>query len=108
MVPAPHAERTLRIPALVFVRRRQCGASRKMESLVAWIKITQKRRLRVLDVDADRHPEIVRHLRVRSVPSLLLMKGGSVVGRLEGRSTGKQIDDLIREHVADEPRAHES
>ena len=77
-----------------------------MESLVAWIKVTRKRSVRVLVLDADRHPEAVRQLRVRSVPALVLMKDGNAVGRLEGRSTGRQIDALIREHVSGpEPQA---
>jgi hypothetical protein len=37
---------------LVFVRRYQCGASRRMESLVAWVKVTRKKELAVLEVDA--------------------------------------------------------
>lgn len=88
-----------RLPTLVFVGKRQSGASRKMESLVAWVKVTQKKRVRVVNLDADEHPDVARRLRVRSVPCLLLMKGGRVVGRLEGRSTGRQIDELISEHV---------
>jgi thioredoxin-like negative regulator of GroEL len=73
-----------------------------MESLVAWIKVTQKRRVRVVDVDADEHPEVARLLRVGVVPALVLMIEGRVVGRLEGRSTGRQIDELIRDHVGEE------
>ena len=92
-----------RLPTLVFVRRRQCGSSRKMESLVAWVKVTRKRKLRVVDLDADEHPAIVQHLGVEEVPTLLLTVDGRVAGRLEGRSTGRQIDELIREHVPAEP-----
>jgi len=71
-----------------------------MESLVAWVKVTQKKRLRVIDVDADRNPALTRELDVSEVPSLVLVKGGRVVGRLDGRVTGRQIDDLIRPHLA--------
>jgi thioredoxin-like negative regulator of GroEL len=70
-----------------------------MESLVAWVKVTQKRRLRVVDLDADRSPELLRRLEVREVPSLLVLDGGRVVDRLEGRATGRQIEELIRPHV---------
>ena len=71
-----------------------------MESLVAWVKVTQKRRLRVVDLDADRSPDLVRRLDVREVPSLLVLAGGHVVDRLEGRATGRQIEELIRPHIA--------
>ena len=90
------------LPTLVFVSRRHCGASRRMESLVAWVKVTQKKRLRVVDLDADRNAELARHLRVRTTPTLLLLSGGAVVGRLEGRATGRQIDELIRPHLSEE------
>jgi thioredoxin-like negative regulator of GroEL len=70
-----------------------------MESLVAWIKVTQKRRLRVIDVDADCNPKLIRRLAVKTIPSLLVIKDRRVVGRLEGRVTGRQIDELIRPHL---------
>ena len=89
-----------RVPTLVFVSGRRSGASRKMESLVAWVKVTQKKRLRVVDVDADRSRELIDHLGVRKIPSLLVLEDGQVVDRLEGRATGRQIDALIRPHLA--------
>jgi thioredoxin-like negative regulator of GroEL len=85
---------------LVFVGRRGSGVSRRMESLIAWVKVTQKRQLRVVEVDADRHPGLVAQLAVTEVPTLLLLVNRRVVGRLEGRATGRQIDELIRPHLA--------
>ncbi len=70
-----------------------------MESLVAWVKVTQKRRLRVVDVDADRNPDLADHLGVRRTPTLLVLDRGSVVGRHEGRATGRQIEELIAPFV---------
>jgi thioredoxin-like negative regulator of GroEL len=70
-----------------------------MESLVAWVRVTQKKRLRVVDLDADRSPDLVRHLAVTQIPSLVVLAHGRVVGRLEGRATGRQIDELIRPHL---------
>jgi thioredoxin-like negative regulator of GroEL len=70
-----------------------------MESLVAWVKVTQKERLRVVDLDVDAHPELTQKLAVTETPSLVLVKDRRVVGRLEGRATGRQIDALIRPHL---------
>ena len=86
--------------ALVFFSQRQDGASRRMESLVAWVKVTQKKNLRVLEIDADRNPKLTRRLRVTTIPSLVLLQDGAVVARLEGRATGRQIEALIRPYVA--------
>ena len=70
-----------------------------MESLVAWVKVTQKKRLRVVDVDADANPKLVEELGVSKVPALVLVKDRHVLGRLEGRVTGREIEDLIRPHI---------
>ena len=86
-------------PTLVFVGRRHCGVSRRMESLIAWVKVTQKKRLRVVELDADRSPELAHHLGVRETPTLLVLQKGAVVDRLEGRATGRQIDELIRPYL---------
>ena len=42
-----------------------------MESLVAGVKVTQKKRLRVVDVDADRNPALARELEVTEFPTLV-------------------------------------
>jgi thioredoxin-like negative regulator of GroEL len=92
---APRADPSRDAPTLVFVGRRHCGASRRMESLVAWVKVTQRKRLRVVDLDADRNPELARRLGVRETPTLLVVRNGAVVRRHEGRATGRQIEALI-------------
>lgn len=66
---------------------------------MAWVKVTQKKRLRVIDVDADANPKLVRELGVSELPALVLLKDQRVLGRLEGRATGRQIEDLIRPHL---------
>ena len=87
------------LPVLLFVGQQRSGPSRKMESLVACVKVSQKARLRVVEVDGDRRTDVVRRFGIREFPSLVLIDGRRVVGRLEGRATGTQIDDLIRSHL---------
>jgi thioredoxin-like negative regulator of GroEL len=70
-----------------------------MASLVAWIKVTRKRHVRVVDLDADRSPQLTHHLGVRKTPTLLVITDGVVVGKLEGRSTGRQIEALLEPHL---------
>jgi thioredoxin-like negative regulator of GroEL len=76
-----------------------------MESLVAWVKVTQRKRLRVVDLDADRNPELAHHLGVRQTPTLLVVRNGEVVRRHEGRATGRQIEALIGPFVDRDGRA---
>lgn len=71
-----------------------------MSSLVAWVRVTEKSRLRVLTVDTDRDERLMRALGVSAIPALVLLRGREELGRLEGRATGRQIERLIRPHVA--------
>lgn len=70
-----------------------------MSSLVAWVGVTEKRRLRVVEVDADRNAKLARALDVSTIPSLVLVRGRKILGRLDGRATGTDISRLIQPHV---------
>jgi thioredoxin-like negative regulator of GroEL len=72
-----------------------------MASLIAWVHVTEKSRLRVVEVDADANEPLMRALEVDTVPALVLLGDDSqVLARHEGRATGRQIERLIRSHVA--------
>jgi thioredoxin-like negative regulator of GroEL len=73
-----------------------------MSSLVAWVGVTEKRRLRVVEVDADANAKLARALDVSTIPSLVLVRGRKVLGRFDGRATGTDINRLIRPHVSRE------
>ncbi len=92
---APQAE----LPVLLFVGRRRSGPSRRMESLVASVKVNRKARLRVVEVDGDHRTDVVRRFGIREFPSLVLLDRRGVVARLEGRATGHQIEELLRTHL---------
>jgi thioredoxin-like negative regulator of GroEL len=88
-------------PTLVFFSSRRSGPARRMASLIAWIHVTEKHRLRVLEVDADANERLMKVLDVDTVPALVLLGDESqVLARHEGRATGRQIERLIRAHVA--------
>jgi thioredoxin-like negative regulator of GroEL len=91
-----HAER----PTLLFFSSRRSGPARRMASLVAWVRVNEKSRLRVVEVEADGHEELMEALDVNEVPSLVLVGRDGVLGRHEGRATGREIESLIRPHVS--------
>jgi hypothetical protein len=52
-------------------------------------------------LDADANEPLMNALDVETVPALVLLDEDShVVARHEGRATGRQIERLIRAHVA--------
>jgi thioredoxin-like negative regulator of GroEL len=92
-------ERDAEPPALLFLGQDRSGPSRKMESIVASVKVTKRKQLRVIQLSADASQPLVRSLGISVLPALVLVKDGRILGRLEGRATGREIDELIRPHV---------
>jgi thioredoxin-like negative regulator of GroEL len=86
-------------PLLLFFTTRRSGVARRMSSLVAWVSVTEKARLRVIEVDADENETFARALKVSAVPTLLVVRDRRVLARHEGRATGHDIEELIRPHV---------
>lgn len=86
-------------PLLLFFTETTSGPCRRMQSLVAWLQVTRKKSLRVAEVDVGDQPRLVSRLGIQRTPTLVLVEGGRPVARLEGRATGKQIDELLRPYV---------
>ena len=90
-------------PLLVFFTSRRSGPARRMESLLAHIARKERDSLRVDRGDVDERPALAERFRVSEVPSLVLVRGRRVVGRLEGRSTAPEIEALLDRHLRAEP-----
>jgi thioredoxin-like negative regulator of GroEL len=50
-------------------------------------------------VDIDVEGDIASRFDVSDVPTLILVKGRRVVSRLDGKVTGKQLDDSMLPHL---------
>src|SRR5262245_11207528 len=82
-------------PILLFFTRSTSGPARRMESLIAWIKVTQRKRIDVVEVDVDHHKDLARRLEVDDVRALVLVAAGRADERIDGRATGHEIDRMI-------------
>lgn len=103
-VPHPRLRQPAqRTPLLLFFSSVRSGPARRMASLVASVRVNKKRRLRVVTVDTDARSDLVERFGVSTVPSLVLVDGGRVVGRLEGRATGSEIERLLAECLPEAP-----
>jgi thioredoxin-like negative regulator of GroEL len=89
-------------PLLVFFAAAHSGPARRMESLVAHLARKERTRLRVTQVDVNEQPQLAERFRVKTVPTLALVKDKRVVGRLEGRVSAPRIERMLEPHLAEE------
>lgn len=86
-------------PLLVFFWSERSGPARRMESLLAHLARKERARLKVKRVDVDASPELAERFKVDVVPTLVLVKGKQVVGRLDGRTSAPRIEAMIEPHL---------
>ena len=72
-----------------------------MESLLAQLARKERHRLSVTNVDIDAQPELAAQFKVRSVPTLILVKGKRAVARIDGKANAAEIEELIDQHLDD-------
>jgi thioredoxin-like negative regulator of GroEL len=102
--PAPPTGGTQRDAArpralLVFFYSPRSGPSRRMDGLVSWLFVRERKRLRVRMVNVDVCVRTAERYGITQVPTLVLIKGREIVARLEGRVTGQQLDDAVLPHL---------
>ena len=90
-------------PLLVFFRSERSGPARRMESLLAHLARKERERLRVRRVDVDSRPDLAARFGVSEVPTLVLVKSGRAVERIEGRASTPAIERMLEAHL--EPMA---
>jgi len=86
-------------PLLVFFSCARSGPSRRMESLLAHVARKERHRLRLIQVDLDRRPDLAGRLRVKTAPSLVLVIGKCAVARIEGRASAPRIEAMLEQHL---------
>jgi thioredoxin len=91
--------RRTRKAVLLFFYSPSSGPSRRMDGIVSWLYVRERKRLSLQTVNVDSHHEIASRFGVESVPALILLKDGQQVTRLDGRVTGQQIDDAVLPHL---------
>jgi len=87
-------------PLLVFFTSERSGPARRMESLLAHLARKERRRLRIMRVDVDEHPDLGERFKVTAVPTLVLVKQKRAVDRLEGRVSAPKIERMLEPHLA--------
>ena len=82
-------------PVLVDFSATWCAPCRKLEPIVHEIADSYAGKLKVVKVDVDRAPSIAAKFRVLSVPTMLLVKDGTVREQMTGLHSKQAITDKV-------------
>ena len=59
----------------------------------------ERHRLRVVQVDVEKRPEVARKLGVAGAPTLVLVLDKRTIARIEGRASAPRIEKMLEKHL---------
>lgn len=88
------------VPVLVDFWAQWCGPCRAIAPHVEALATQFEGKVRVVKLDLDTNPKTPAAYGVRSIPTLLLFKGGEVVDHLVGNpGSAKPLTEMVQRHL---------
>lgn len=83
-------------PVLVDFFAEWCQPCKVQSPILHEIAREQQGKLRVIKIDVDKNQEIAARFQIRSVPTLVLFKNGTIVWKNSGVMSKQQLTEIVK------------
>lgn len=87
------------LPVLVDFWAVWCAPCRMVEPIVEELSVEKDGSLKVAKMDVDNNPETAMKFGIRSIPTLLVFKGGEVVDQIVGAVPKSLLASKVDKHL---------
>ena len=87
------------VPVLVDFWAVWCAPCRMIAPIVEELASEKEGKLKVAKVDVDNNPQTAIKYNIRSIPTLLVFKGGNVVDQMVGAVPKSMIESRLEKHM---------
>jgi thioredoxin 1 len=84
-------------PTLVDFSAEWCGPCKMMAPILEEVKSALGEKVRILKIDIDKNPRIAETYQVRSVPTLIIFKNGTIVWKQSGVVPTANLTNAIQQ-----------